>query len=1231
MAIISDASTKSYINELMRISLSIIWKNQYLANLGDAQIKESTIDPEAYVAARNGELNFSSVVEFAPHILRTFFPNDDEYLLVLTDKKEIPVSMRPAIVQAEQNWIIDEWENHDGEKNDYYRMLFGLPPLNMEESRYIYNTRYGDIDMETPIHQLPYTDILKLEKRGYIDELLAEHPEAEYGYLKFMGKRKIYPYVSRQAEPYEILSIDDSQFSKLRKDFVEVYEEARRMFVRVYYTDAYRSKDPLYEGFIGMCILFATQQRMNSKYIETNITRDFYDMESLRVVYDAYGMPFYSNIPVQYHVKIVKRINELISYKGSTQAFYDLFNIFDFGTMDVFEYFLVKKRLVDIKGNPIFRDVYGKPLKEEQMHDIRFARISWKDNKFVEVTKPENIKAYKELTEPDPYWKEDVQLHNKLYERDWNYFHSKYIGVEIMFELSRLLFEVCYFFRLLEDNRENTENIMCYYPVTGTDIPLYDMVIYTMALLCKNAGYTGEIPSDPAAVSAVLGFNFTEYNEILKSSVNSVNDYVVNFKQMCRDYAAQNPILAYDDTLDFYIDHVTEGAFSYLGEDFPYGEAHMAPPPVFVHDYVPTRNSITNLKEYLNANINRLKSDESLTQVEQDALFQKLHVGDNQPFMVSDIDTETVTVYHRNFYLTREGIKPGDEKVLRAAVLASYEHMLSWVLRLLRIRDSMTFDPHILKLVQDMNVYSKADVSEVYSHIAELDDYLTIKLRTAHTRIEYNAYANIRKILLTTQMVDETFTKKNGRVASTYEDLLADINPTLYKRLIMEDLDSSSEEEYAIQSLMNLCDELKLLQAVNIENINRIMSYLMKILKFLKSAKVDLTGFECIYLISARSMNYLKLLSEIYATFVEDGHLKDYIYLLDKMHLIKVFQVLESNNLELSDHNLGQKIKQVLVDYFRWLIDDGWYETVIDLYDQFQFLFDDISDMDIRHILPEDATFKEAIDYFSQFDGRSDLVLDDDHHWPIDRIYEIAIRTDWWMKENLPTMVEELKNIGKIKLEDDMKWDVVYDKFHTLLFDFARDRSQTDLVETKIGIVLGLAEFFYQTIERRFDNQFKLKLFDKETLVTDHHDWEFSLEDRIELRETIFEVKLISKFMLRIWRKYTEVQQQFRELPKHVIRVYYYLTQRFQSTFPLEDELHQILHQRNDYQITFTDREHWEAREGIMFNIDKFSFRDRDGVDKAVVSREPSQDGFMMRETLLKVTKTDGNVEVDNR
>lgn len=944
---ISDVSSKSFANELMNLSLSIIWKNQGRAIEGDADVRRS--DAEAYIAARKGELNFTSVAQFHEEVLQGFFPDPDELTLVLMDKKMIPNELRPMIVKAEQDFIVDYWENKDGEINPYYRTLFGLPSLDTPPEEFVYNRSYADFPMDVPVHLLPYVDRLKLEKLGFFKELIENDTDGHLEYLNYIGKNRIYPYVARQAEPFEIISIGSTTLPKLRQDFADVYEQARRMVVRVYYSDSYRNKDNIYDRFLAMCILFITQQRMCSMYIDTNVTRDFYDLDSLRLVYAAYSFPFYANIPLVYHQKIVKRLNELLSYKGSTQVFYDLFNIFDFGKMDVFEYFLVKKRLVDSSGNPIFKDIYGRPLDDDDMWDIRFSRISWKDEKFVEVTNPENYVHYDELTVPDPYWVEDALVKEKLYGRDWNYFHSKYLGVEIMFDLNKLVFEICYFMRMLQDNRGTTQEISTYYPVTGTNIPLYDLVVYAIALLCKNAGYNGEIPAEPASIAAVYGFNFSEYNRLLKMSIEDMDTFVLNFKDVLRDFIADNAVLCLDSALKWWVEQITDGAFEYLGDDFEF--THITnPPPLFLKDFIPTNNSVRNLIEYLKQTIDLLKNTNEPVEAELKTLFQVMVTADDFTFEVKDMNEDGSMFVHKTFYFKKYDFTEEEQFQLRQAITLSYEHMLTWVLNLLKTRRALTFDPHILELIRDMDITELKDVCAVYDKLLELDDYLTYQLQRVHTKTEYDAYYNIRKILMTTRLMNETYAKRNGQVAGTFAELLSEINPLLYQRLTNDETDCENEEQYVIQTLMNLCAELKLLQAINTDNMQRVIEYLMKILRFLKSAKVDLVNFEIIYLISDRSANYLKLISEIWDTDVEDGHLKDKIDLLDKIHIAYILQIIQSEFV-LVDPNLESFIVQELRD--RLHLSDGHLDKMfeIDLHDSFQYWFDWISDIMVDRTL----------------------------------------------------------------------------------------------------------------------------------------------------------------------------------------------------------------------------------------------------------------------------------------
>lgn len=927
--------------ELMDISLHIVWKDPYYAI--SSEDSDSRFDMETYIAARNGELKFKSVFNFHEEVLTQFFPNANELDVVMGNKNMIPESMRDAIVAAESTWIIDYWESEEGEPNAYYRMLFGLPPVEMEESDWVYNTRYADIDMTVPVHRLAYTDRLKLENRGYFDELLEQekYQIAAYGYLKHLGKYRIYPYQARQAEYFQLLYVQESTYEYLRNDFIDTYEQARRMVMRVYYNDAYRNTSHIYEGFLGLCVLFITQQRMLIKYLEADITRNFYDLESLKLVYDAYQVPFYSEIPLKYHERIVKHMNELISYKGSTQVFYDLFELFDFGIMEVFEYYILKERLVDDNGNPLFRDSDGNLLSAEEMWNIRFAKVAWKNDKYVELTDASNVVEYEELTTVDPYWVEDDQLKAKLYETDWNYFQSKYMGVQVMFELSKLIFETCYFLGMLRDNREDVSKLTCYYTMIGEDVPIFDMFLYTVAIMCKNAGYTGEIPTDPSSVAAIYGFNFKEYNQILKMGTDNMDDFVLNFKQLCYEYIEGNTILADDATLKYLVDCVTDGAFNWLGDDFPYNTWGHAPSPVFLQDFTPTRNSVETLRNYLRENIDLLSGDPSMTDFELRYLYARFVTSDNLTLRVIRTGSTWAHLDYDIFLLKDNDWDDTDLEELRQLIIQSYEGFLSWIIKLLNARTAMTFDPNLLEYINNMNIDSVSDIDRLYENMLDLNEYLNVKIRTSLNRTEYNAYANLRKILMTTHLMNETFTKQNGTIASTYADLLEDVNPTLYKRYSNDELDGITEEQYAIQTLMKLCDDLTLLESANTSNMKRIVEYLFKILRFFKSAKVDLVSFDIIYLITDRGMNYIKLISEIYAQEVTFLPTKDnYFRLTDLIWACFIVQVLmEKLNVrdeltsevthqisciieELTDKLMSQEIEHTLQDYYEFIFDE---------------------------------------------------------------------------------------------------------------------------------------------------------------------------------------------------------------------------------------------------------------------------------------------------------------------
>ena len=301
-----------YRSLLLQISSSIVWKNQTLANS-----YESNTDPyyvELFVVARRGMLNFEVIKSFDEGILNQVGLTGDQVYPMLVDKNKIPQGKRQDLVNAYSQRLTNK-DSATGrytyyvEENNYYRMLFGLP--DMEDTDYVYVTRMNTPwPMDVPVHEMTIAQRMDMELQGYLDELIAAHPDKKY--LKYLGSKCIDPFEARVANRFDILYCE-SDNTTFEEDFRATYNRNKNQVNRVYYSEAYKRASDLYENFLAMCILFMTVIQMGHRYLDTDTVRDFYDTESLRYVYDSYQVPFFSEIPLEYHVRIVKQMNRLIA------------------------------------------------------------------------------------------------------------------------------------------------------------------------------------------------------------------------------------------------------------------------------------------------------------------------------------------------------------------------------------------------------------------------------------------------------------------------------------------------------------------------------------------------------------------------------------------------------------------------------------------------------------------------------------------------------------------------------------------------------------------------------------------------------------------------------------------------------------------------------------------------------------------------------------------------------
>lgn len=512
---LTDLSGRLFQKNLLEMIANIEWKNDYAAKV--AQKECEALDPDnavytdRYASAARKLLEYYSVSELK---VITDYPKD---------KFESFKNNAPAYLTR----FLDMFYNYE-EPNNYYRMLYGKPPLNCDPKYWVLpkvDNQWG-LPPDEPIHDVSINILRIIENEGGLQkykDLISI--DKTFQYVNHMTDKRIYPFVARLAGKFDLLYVPETDIPRLAIDFHEEYDMCRDFMIQRYYSDAYRGQYEHYEGLMGMAILFQTVEQMHVRYLDADITREFYDLDSIKLIYEAYSVPFFEEIPVAYHQKIVKAMNRLLMYKGDNQVFMDLCSLFDYNSLQIYKYYLVKEQKIDLDGNLIFKyDSNNNPIYNE-MYNVFFAQGNIDGDPYIDICDPNNRLDYNPVTNADPYWVNDADLIQKIYQTEYNYTETKYIGLQMVFSMTYFLLETSYFIHMILDNKYSVSYITVSHGKLGYDIDLFTLVIYIHAIICKKYGYEGNIPDNIDHIGRILGFNFKDDLGVIMDDIMS-NEYL---------------------------------------------------------------------------------------------------------------------------------------------------------------------------------------------------------------------------------------------------------------------------------------------------------------------------------------------------------------------------------------------------------------------------------------------------------------------------------------------------------------------------------------------------------------------------------------------------------------------------------------------------------------------------------------------------------------------------------
>lgn len=547
-------SSEYMYTELRKIINDIVIKYQNKGDLYDEHSIEGQRKVDEYILAMEKTDWFLVTRKYKPEAMIRSGLTDDPVLAEIYSKEpaSIPKEWQDRVHDAQREIIIGEYV----EENEYYRMLSGQPPLELDPLNYAFASEdfYEKYELEfLPVHELDsyYCDILMNDEVewGALIEMYDAKNVRWYEYLYNIGSKSVDPYRARQALNFQIVHVDTTNSdSKILEDFLNYYEQNREYTMTVLYNVPYSLRYPYYDEYMAFMIIVMTIQRVIVNQFKNGIEREFYDLATLKTLLECYNIPFIDKLPIDRQRMIAKNLNKLLYYKSSDRVIYDISSILGFDRISIHKYLLVKQHRYDNDGNPIF--IYKTEINEdgeevevfdyEAMYEIYFQSIDLKERDIPMAVRDISRKVdYNWVTDSDPHWwGDDPELVDHLYKDDYNYIETKYLHMNVMYKLTEMLFESTTFIRMLIENESQVSGIEINMSrlSSSSNVSLYDAILSLSTLLCHRHGMKGEFIYGPTKTFAILGFNFSEELEVLKENIketgiedyDKINEYIYN-------------------------------------------------------------------------------------------------------------------------------------------------------------------------------------------------------------------------------------------------------------------------------------------------------------------------------------------------------------------------------------------------------------------------------------------------------------------------------------------------------------------------------------------------------------------------------------------------------------------------------------------------------------------------------------------------------------------------------
>lgn len=433
----------------------------------------------------------------------------------MSNPYDVPTNFRENLLIKGREAFLNRYE----EKNEYYRMLNGLPPIGTKESDFIYLTEPMRNQLHTsdvPVHMLSTLIQNRYMCTDEYKNVVNENPDKKY--LKYIGSCKIDTFTARNAKDFDIIryALNRSDINpNIINIFASLYADYREYVMTTLYNENLEGLYANYRPFMGSIIMMFTLMQLANKSVEAVNNKKFLDDSVLHIILSMYGIPNTLLLTKETRRDLVVNMLKLIREKGTDEVYYDLIKILGYQDIVISKLMLMKGQTFDKDNN----------FKAEENIDPYFVQINLQDdNPYDTISSGKApVYPYHSIIDNDPTWWDLPDTQEVLKNSNYSIADSKYIVVEATIHQMKYLFESIYFTKLILDNKTSTDLFMIDIPeIFGVEqVSVYDLMIYIIAAMCMNNGLSGDIISDEDELLATAGFNFDMNFDLFEEFINT--------------------------------------------------------------------------------------------------------------------------------------------------------------------------------------------------------------------------------------------------------------------------------------------------------------------------------------------------------------------------------------------------------------------------------------------------------------------------------------------------------------------------------------------------------------------------------------------------------------------------------------------------------------------------------------------------------------------------------------